>query len=215
MAKSKTCKYCGAELDKQINRCPNCNKKVKHPIRTAFLIFALLIILLFILIVIIILSDSSSTSSASVADHATQHMSTSQQDTSSAQESKEQLPEKKTSIVCDDKNITAEFLGFEDFPDLGMFTVNLRVANKTDKKIWVYLNEASVNDEMMQMVMSGVPLYILPDKRGSNAFIFYYTQISIDKFEEVDSVSFKIVVEDEDTLTEIETTPEITITSND
>ena len=116
----------------------------------------------------------------------------------------------RTIIVSD--TIDAEFIGFEDHPELGMFSVRLRVTNKTDQPIWVYMDKASINDEMMQMVMTGMPLYIDPGKRGSNGFIFYYKQTSIEQFDDVSTVSFKLKVDNQDTMKEIWTSPEVTLT---
>lgn len=120
--------------------------------------------------------------------------------------------ERADGIIVDSDTITAEFLGFDDNPGLGMFTVNLRVTNKTEQPIWVYMDKASVNDEMMQMVMTGVPLYIDPGKIGSNSFIFYYKQTSIEKFEDVKEVSIILKVDNKDTMNEIWTSPEVTLT---
>ena len=72
--------------------------------------------------------------------------------------------------------------------------------------------QCGVNDEMMSLVMSGAPLNILPEKKGTNSFIFPYQQISIDKFDAVETVSFKIAVKNEESLADIETTAEVTIT---
>lgn len=115
-------------------------------------------------------------------------------------------------VIVESDEIDAEFLGFEDHPELGMFTVRLRVKNKTEQPIWVYMDKASINDEMMQMVMTGMPLYIDPGKRGSNGFIFYYKQTSIEKFDDVNTVSFKLKVDNQDTMKEIWTSPEVTLT---
>jgi len=115
-------------------------------------------------------------------------------------------------VIVDSNTIAAEFLGFEDHPELGMFVVRLRVTNKVDQPIWVYMDKASVNDEMMQTVMTGVPLYIDPGKRGSNGFIFYYKQTSVEKFEDVNTVTFRLKVDNQDTLNEIWTSPEVTLT---
>ena len=120
--------------------------------------------------------------------------------------------EETDGIIIDNDTITAEFLGFDDNPGLGMFTVNLRVTNKTEQPIWAYMDKASVNDEMMQMVMTGVPLYIDPGKIGSNSFIFYYKQTSIEKFGDVKEVSFRLKVDNKDTMNEIWTSPEVTLT---
>lgn len=123
----------------------------------------------------------------------------------------EHVASESDSILVDNEYIKAEFLGFENYPDLEMFLVSLRVTNKTDKVIWVYLDEASVNDDMVRVVMSGVPLYVLPWKSGSNSFIFSFTQISIDSFEYVETVSFKLKVTNKETLDVIWTSPEITV----
>ena len=196
MARMKKCKYCGEEIPKAAKRCPNCNKKVKHPVVTALCVIILLLAILFIILVVTSPSDTATnTPSSQSSQSATQ---------STAAESKE-------IILVDDETITAEFLGFDDHPELGGLYVTLRVTNKTEQKIWVYLDEASVNDEMINLVMSGVPLYILPEKKGTNSFIFPYAQISADSLEDVSNVSFKIVVKNEETLADIETTAEITI----
>lgn len=191
MARMIKCKYCGEEIPKSAKRCPNCNKKVKHPIATAFAVIILVIALLFIFLLIVAPKDTSTTDTTTT-------------ETTAA--------ENKQVVLVDDENITAEFLGFDDYPDLGAFYVTIRVTNKTDQKIWVYLEDASVNDEMMSLVMSGAPLNILPEKKGTNSFIFPYQQISIDKFDAVETVSFKIAVKDEESLADIETTAEVTIT---
>ena len=120
--------------------------------------------------------------------------------------------EQDETVIIDSDTITVEFLGFEDHPELDMFIVRLRVKNKIEQPIWVYMDKASVNDEMMQMVMTGTPLYIDPEKRGSNGFIFYYKQTSIEKFDDVNTVSFKLRVANQDTMMEIWTSPEVTLT---
>ena len=199
MAKMRKCKYCGMEMPNSAKRCPSCNKKVKRPVVTA--LCTLIILLALFLIIVIVSSPSDSESITSSSPNST-----------SAAESSEQSKESATEMaLADDDVIYAEFLGFEDHPELECFFVNLRVTNKTGQKIWVYLDEASVNDEMMQLVMSGVPLNILPEKKGSNSFMFYYKQTSIESFEDVKTVSFKICVKNEETLTDIETTEEVTI----
>ena len=190
MARMKKCKYCGEEIPKSAKRCPNCNKKVKHPLVSALL--TIFIILVFLLVVLMVIAPKKPTNETPTETSA--------------------IAENKHVVLVDDDNIVAEFLGFDNHADLGAFYVTLCVTNKTDQKIWVYLDEASVNDEMMSLVMSGVPLNILPEKKGTNSFIFPYQQISIDDFDAVKTVSFKIVVKNEETLKDIETTAELTIT---
>ena len=114
-------------------------------------------------------------------------------------------------IIYDDDVISAEFCGFDDNSELEIITVKLRVTNKTDQKIWVYLDEASLNGTMMQLVMTGTPLYIMPGKSGTNGFIFYLQQAGIKSVDEIQTVSFKIGVKNEETLADIELTKEITL----
>ncbi len=189
MARMVKCKYCGAEIPKSAKRCPNCNKKVKHPLVSALLTIIIILVFLFVILVVIAPKESSNESPTESSAKA----------------------ENKQIVLVDDDCIAAEFLGVDDHPELGAFYVTLRVTNKTDQKIWVYLDEASVNDEMMSLVMSGVPLNILPEKKGTNSFIFSYSQISVESIKEVNTVSFKIVVKNEETLADIETTAEVTI----
>lgn len=196
MKRMRRCKYCGTEMPISAKRCPNCNKKVKHPVLTAFCTIITLFTL-FLIIVIIATSESEPNTSAAT--------------TSEQVESKQNTEPEVETVLVDDDVISAEFLGFEDHPELEMFLVKLRVTNKTDQKLWVYLDEASVNDEMMQLIMSGVPLKILPEKKGANSFIFYYKQTSIESFDDVESVSFKIFVKNDETMADIENTEEITI----
>ena len=86
----------------------------------------------------------------------------------------------------------------------GVFYIDVNVENKTDKEIWVYLDKASVNDEMVPLVGSGVPLYIQPAKSGRNGFIFSFSSLSIDSIDEVKSVNFDLVVADKESMKEIE-----------
>ncbi|MBQ3757614.1 MAG: hypothetical protein II873_10910 [Oscillospiraceae bacterium] len=199
MAKTIRCKYCGTEMPNSSSKCPSCGKKVTHPV-VAVLCALIIIIAVFSIIGVIQAPEESFNTTNSTSF---------EKETTQKQDIKD---EEEHSILVDDSVITAEFLGFDSHPELGMFTVNLRVTNKTNQKIWVYLEEASVNDEMMNLVMTGTPLYILPEKKGSNSFIFSFQQISLNSFEEVNSVSFKIGVKNEETFADIETTPEVTIT---
>ena len=102
--------------------------------------------------------------------------------------------------------MTATFERIYDATSLGiegLFYFDINVKNKTDKEIWVYIDEASVNDEMVSMVMSGIPLYVKPDKSGRNAFIISFDSLSIDSVEDVKNMEFDLVIADEETLNEM------------
>lgn len=119
-------------------------------------------------------------------------------------------PEKeeiKEVLIADDDYVTATFEKIYDATSLGIdgvFYIDINVNNKTDREIWAYLDKASVNDEMVPMVMSGVPLRVKPEKSGRNSFIISFTQLSVDKVEDVKNIEFDLVIADEETLDEIE-----------
>ena len=116
-------------------------------------------------------------------------------------------PEETAVILADDDCVTATFEKMYDATSMGVegvFYIDVNVENKTDKEIWVYLDKASVNDEMVPLVGSGVPLYIQPAKSGRNGFIFSFSSLSIDSIDEVKSVNFDLVVADKESMKEIE-----------
>jgi hypothetical protein len=200
MSNSIKCKYCGAEIPYGSKCCPNCNKKNGN-------LGKKLLIALIVFFVLVSVGRSLPSKKQSSGNHSSDQSV----NTSGAEAVSEADFGEKQVVLVDDECIKAECIRVEDFPELGAFSVYLRVTNKTDQTIWVCLEEASVNDEMMNLVMSGTPLYILPEKMGTNGFLFYFAQISIDSFDDVESISFKIVVRNKDTFENVETTPEVTI----
>lgn len=110
-------------------------------------------------------------------------------------------------ILADDDHITATFERLYDAVSWGVegvFYIDIRVENKRNEKIWVYLEEASVNDEAVPLVTSGVPLYIPSKKSGSNSFSFSFSSLSIDETEDVKKVEFDLVVANAENLEEID-----------
>ena len=141
-----------------------------------------------------------------------QSLIVSNQDNGTVKDAENSNVDKQETLLVDDDCIKAEFVEFSEYDSMGVFYVTIRVKNKTEKTIIIYLDEATVNNEMVPMVMSGVPLKILPEKTGANAFIFSFAQLSISAFEDVDTVAFKILVMDDNGFTEIEKTDEVVIT---
>ena len=169
-------------------------KKQKKPMPIWARLAIIIILIITAFLCFVILSEDTTSNEATAQDKENTH-----------------TQEESINIV-DSNTVSAEFLGFSDHPELDMFLVSMRVTNKIDQPIVVFMEDASVNDEMMQMVMTGVPLRIQPNKRGSNGFIFNYNQISIDDLDDVKSVSFKLRIANDDTLADIWTSPEITLT---
>lgn len=110
-------------------------------------------------------------------------------------------------IIADDDLITATFEKLYDGKALGVenyFYINISVRNKGDRDIWVYLDRASVNDEMIPLVLNGLPLVIKPQKLGRNVFGFPNSMLSISNVDEIKNITFDLVIADEETLNEIE-----------
>ena len=131
----------------------------------------------------------------------------SQPSTSTNAETSAEQTEQTEVILADDDYVTATFEKMYDATSMGVegvFYIDVNVKNKTDKEIWVYLDKASVNDEMVPLVGSGVPLYIQPAKSGRNGFIFSFSSLSIDSIDAVKTISFDLVVADKETMDEIE-----------
>ena len=146
-----------------------------------------------------------STSSSNNTGSATTTETPKKEDTTTTPETEKE--ESKEVVIADDDYVTATFEKIYDATNLGVegvFYIDINVKNKTDKEIWVYLDGASVNDEMVPMVMSGVPLYVKPEKSGRNAFIISFAQLSIDKVEDVKNIEFDLVIANEETLNEID-----------
>lgn len=117
-------------------------------------------------------------------------------------------------VIADDEFITATFEKMYDAVSLGVdgvFYIDLNVKNKTNQEIWVYLDKASVNSEMVPLVMSGTPLYILPEKSGRNGFIISFSALSIDKIDDVKNISFDLVVANKESLAEIERVSQVSL----
>ncbi len=103
---------------------------------------------------------------------------------------------KDPDILAVDDCITARFLGFDELPDRCFF-VALEITNRTGKKIVITLDDASVNDESMPMVLTGMPVHILPGRTGRGSFAFLYHQSNIKSLSMVHEVKFRINVLDE------------------
>ena len=102
-------------------------------------------------------------------------------------------------VLIDNDVVKVTYL--EIFETNGFCYLRLKVANKTDKQISVYLVDAYVNDMAVTM-MSGVPMDIAPGKMSQNPFIFSgFTKDAVEKIE------FKVHVCDEnmDTIEENDT----------
>ena len=110
--------------------------------------------------------------------------------------------EGKAAVLIDDDVVKVTFVEIFEVDGLsGACYLRLRVDNKSDQKISVYLMDAYVNDMAVTM-MSGVPMDIMPGKASQNPFFF--TGFTKD---EVEKIEFKVHLYDEnmDTIEETDT----------
>lgn len=105
-------------------------------------------------------------------------------------------------VLVDDDVVKVTYV--EIFETSGFCYLRLKVENKTNQQIAVYLMDAYVND-MSVMMMSGVPMDIAPGKMSQNPFIFSgFTK------DEVEKIEFKVHVYDEH-MGDIEETDVVTL----
>ena len=86
----------------------------------------------------------------------------------------------------------------------GVFYLQMKMENKTNRTVWVVLDSVSVDDRMVT-AMSGVPTIIEPGKYSENPFILS------GEMENVHSISFDIVYMDNETNEEIFRSENITV----
>ncbi len=206
MAKRNVCKKCGAQLAPGAKFCPVCGAKTKKP-HVALGVIAIVIVVAFTAVVVSALRDSPaaapSPSAAAPAASAPAAMPTSEP---------APAPSAAPALLAENEHVAVTFdsLYEEAFVE-GVCYLKLAITNNWDKEIWVYLDKASVNGEMLPAVMQGGPTYILPGKTSRNPFILSYQPLSIDSIEHIEAVEFDIVIADRESLDEISRIPGVRI----
>ncbi|HCW79827.1 MAG TPA: hypothetical protein DG942_01830 [Ruminococcaceae bacterium] len=115
-------------------------------------------------------------------------------------------------VVYANKLLSFSFISVQDMPNMdGMFLLNVKVQNKSNKKISVYPKDASVNNHMIQLT-SGTPCDIMPGKSAIHSFSGVNSTVEISKASEIKNIKLKLWITDESTTT-LETTKEIEINS--
>ena len=201
------CQKCGTQLESNTKFCPNCGvpvnsktgkKAKKKPslfVRIILVLLTLIIVVPATLLCIAILSDSSDSSeiSNSESDQYNSAVSTS---TVQSQSTVETVGD---SVLVDNEFFTATYIGAQDQADLGVFYVTLKIENKTDVEVFVSVEDADVDGETVQMVMTGIPLVVRPGNSGQTGFIFPTNNLSISSMSEAEKATFRIVIRDYDT----------------
>lgn len=190
-SKLTTCKVCGGRMAKTAKVCPHCGAKVKlPPVVTAIIVVIVIFMVLFTLNSIGKISDAMKEESEK--QQSTQSLSTAIK-------------------LAENDYISAEFIGFDDADFINTLYVNIRFHNKTNQKLWLYLNDASINNTTMQAVMTGTPVYVLPFQDAIGSYIFTLGQVGLSSCSEVNSVSFRMVIADPDSLHTISSTDIVTV----
>ena len=88
--------------------------------------------------------------------------------------------------------------------------MNLQIENKSENtEEWIYLDDVYV-DDVKCSVGTGVPVTISPGKKANGTFIIF----SEDSLPDVESIEFKVVVADNETMETVEESSTISISPN-
>lgn len=131
------------------------------------------------------------------------------EETTSTTETTVTEAEKKESHqqIYEDDIIKVEYIDCYDEDDIeGCSYLALKIENKADKTVMISLDEASVND---MMVNTGGAMTIKPDKSSQTPFILFTGVQGIESADDIETMAFKIIVLDNDTMETIEETAEI------
>ncbi len=86
----------------------------------------------------------------------------------------------------------------------GCVYLQLLIENKSNYNITCSLSDVSINGMMTQSATS-TPIVITPDKSSRQPFILFTKNTGINSTDDIEEVCFKIVVYDNDSMTELET----------
>lgn len=108
-------------------------------------------------------------------------------------------------VLVDNDIVKVSFVEIYEEPSLpGTCYLRLKVENKTDKTVTVSLKDSYVNG-MAQMIGSGVPMVLAPNKASQTPFFFGYANLGIDSKDEIEGIEFKVWLLDDNYDTVFET----------
>lgn len=100
-------------------------------------------------------------------------------------------------VLIDNEVVKVSFVEVFEEPSISNTCyLRLKVENKTDKTVTIYLKDVYVND-MVVMVGSGVPMTIVSGKTSQTPFFFTYTNLDITSISEIETIELKVWVVDE------------------
>lgn len=113
--------------------------------------------------------------------------------------------------IYEDKYIKASYIDcYEEEAVEGCAYLALKIENKSNKTFMVSLSDTSINDTMVN-TGSGLPMIIKPSKNSRQPFTLFTGAAGINSVDEIKTISFKILLLDNDTVDTIEETKEIEI----
>ena len=109
------------------------------------------------------------------------------------------IVEKEESLmnIYNDENMSVDFIKITDSIVAGNFELYIKVQNKTDKAVTVYLQDVSINGSMVQ-VGSGVPCDIIAGANRTHGFFGRLDLAGVSSADDVEKITFKIWLVDED-----------------
>lgn len=202
MRNQSKCKACGADIARNTKICPSCGAKnrTSHPV---FALIGCAIVLLICIPLIINMASEISPSSQGLSGSST--FSTSENE--------------ESQVIFQEGGIKITYTGMElihylpNQDDGYMLTINIKIENESDTDIVVLPMDSSVND-VMKMAVSGVPMSALSGKRAISNFSFANlegTEIEPPSMDGVKTVSFSLLVKNNDTFDDIYQSDPITI----
>lgn len=112
--------------------------------------------------------------------------------------------------IYSDDLISMSFVKKYEVPEVqGMFYFDIKVDNKSDEEISVYLQDAYMNDTAFT-ACSGVPLDLISGKSSTHSFFGKYEGTEVKSINEIKKIGFKILVMDKSSKT-LETTKSVEI----
>lgn len=196
MAKTIRCQKCRVQIPSEAKHCPNCGAPVKRKhVALAAVLCVIVVIVAIILIASVINGDSPAPAGSPDPASKSPGPHTAAPSPTASQAEK---------AIAENDLMSVSFERIYEAASVeGVFYLQLEMVNKSEGEIWVYIENAYVNDESVPLVMAGVPTYIKPGKSSSNPFIFSYSALSIDAVSDVQTLEFDLVVADRESLNEI------------
>ena len=114
-------------------------------------------------------------------------------------------------VLVDNDVVKVTFIEIFEEPSIpNTCYVRLKVENKSDNTVMVSLKDSYVNDTA-QMMGTGVPIVLAPDKSSQQPFFFGYSNLVITDKSEISKIEFKVWLMDNDTYDTVLETDSLTV----